>query len=84
MQYILTKHASLQIKRRKIPKAKVDDVINNPGQIVEDADFYIYQSIIEENQNNKYLLRIFVKRNEKPLKIITAYKTSKIKKYYEG
>ena len=41
----------------------------------------VYQSIVEDGN---YLIRIFVNNKQNPKVVITIYKTSKIKKYYEG
>ncbi len=48
-------------------------------KIVED-NLTIYQNVIKEN-DKKYLIRVFVNENKTPPLIITAYKTSSIKKY---
>ncbi len=45
-----------------------------------EEDLTIYQNIILENEK-KYLVRVFVNENKVPPLIITAYKTSNIKKY---
>jgi Domain of unknown function (DUF4258) len=79
MNFEFSTHALEQMDLRGISKPSAEFVLSNPDQIVEDEDgIKVYQSVGEEK---KYLIRIFV--NERNL-VVTAYKTSKIKKYYEG
>ena len=65
---------------------KIDDAVNiynNPNQIIIGNEVSVYQSIVIEKDGN-YLIRIFVNHEKEPNLVITAYKTSKISKYYEG
>jgi len=81
MTYRYSKHADEQISNRSISKEKVADVIDDPdGIIIHDDCLKVYQKVYDENEN-RYLYRIFVNICKKPALIITAYKTSKIKKY---
>ncbi|TAL70915.1 MAG: DUF4258 domain-containing protein [Bacteroidetes bacterium] len=80
MNYILTEHASKKIKKRKISLNLIEEVIQNPQQILYQDDLLIYQSIVVFN-NKEYLLKIYVNQNVGPNKIVTVYMTSKIKKY---
>lgn len=66
---------------RKIPKKVVEKILTKPGQIKDEGDKKVYQSISE---NGKYLIRIFVNDKKNPNLVITVYKTSKIRKYYES
>ena len=47
----------------------------------QDSDICIFQSLSIDNQ---YVLRIFVNITKEPNLVITAYKSSKINKYYEN
>ncbi|MEO5572490.1 MAG: DUF4258 domain-containing protein [Bacteroidia bacterium] len=84
MNFIFSKHALEQMKLRNISNDVVEDILKNPGQIMQEDGRKIYQSIITSKEEETYLIRIFVTANELPHKIITVYKTSKIKKYYES
>ena len=42
----------------------------------------IYQSVIEFENKKEYLVRVILDINKIPHVLITAYKTSKIKKYW--
>ncbi len=66
---------------RGISKEVVKRALSNPDQTKTEDGKKVYQSIIE---NGGSLIRIFVNYKKNPKIIITVYKTSKIKKYYEG
>jgi hypothetical protein len=83
MNYRYSNHAIEQMKARNISQEIVDAIIEKPLQIILEDDKKIFHGIIEE-ENIKYLIRIFVNRMKQPNLIITVYKTSKIDKYYEG
>ena len=83
MDYIFSKHAKEQMKRRNIEETEIQETLKNPEQIIKQETYYIYQSIMTK-KNKKYLLRVFINVDEKPVKIITCYKTTKIDKYYES
>jgi len=78
-----SKHALEQINLRAIPLVVAHSVLNNPQQIITENGKRIYQSIINFEDGN-YLVRVFVNIEKEPNLVITVYKTSKIKKYYEG
>ena len=86
MDIIFSKHAHKQITRRNIDYETVLMVVSQPDQIISDNEeptIVIYQSLIKEN-NQLFLLRIFVNRDKCPNVIVTLYKTTKISKYYES
>jgi hypothetical protein len=83
MDFVYSNHAIEQMYARNINQATVETIIENPLQIILEVDKKIFHGIIEED-NTKYLIRIFVNRLKQPNLIITVYKTSKIDKYYEG
>jgi len=78
-------HAERQIKRRGLTHEIIFDVLNRSAQIVElDTSKIAYQKIILfQKENKNYLVRVIVNTAIQPNLIITAYKTSKISKYYE-
>jgi len=72
--------------RRGINRETVLMVIAQPDQIIADNDdisIIIYQSLIKED-NQMFLLRVFVNKEKQPNVIVTLYKTTKISKYYES
>lgn len=74
-------HFLEQIKIRNIAVQDVEETFRNPDNIVVEDNLEIYQKVIVEN-NKKYLLRIFVNAVKEPPLAVTAYKTSKLTKYY--
>ena len=83
MDYIFSRHSLEQIELRNISKKQVREILINPDEVLDYNRKKVFQSIII-SQERKYLIRIFVNYYSKPMKIITVYKTSNIKKYYEG
>lgn len=79
--YKFSKHSLEQMELRSISKELVKKVLLNPDQVNAEDGKRVYQSIVE---NGHSLIRIFVNHKKEPKVIITVYKTSKIKKYYEG
>ena len=82
MEFSFSKHALEQIEHRGITLQTAYEVLQSPDHVIEQGDKRIYQSVISEN-GKQYLIRIFVNKDKIPQLVITAYKTSKISKYYE-
>jgi hypothetical protein len=73
-------HSLEQLAKRNIAEETVLLIIDNAtGKLLIDG-ISVYQSIIEENEK-RYLIRVFVNEDKMPPVIITAYKTSKLDKY---
>lgn len=79
MNFEFSKHALGQMELRGIAKDVVKKILAHPEQIRDEDGNKVYQSTV-----NNYLIRIFVNEKKNPKLIITVYKTSKIRKYYEG
>lgn len=81
MELTFSKHALDQITYRDISKEMVLSVVNYPDLIIQqDEGIRIYSKLVEEG-SKIYLYRVFVNYVKNPVVIITAYRTSKIKKY---
>lgn len=83
MPVTISNHAKQQLTLRGIAEDMVLKVIEKPLEIAVLNDRTVYQAIINEG-SKQYLIRVFVNHLKDPNVIITAYKTSKIYKYYEG
>lgn len=85
-EYRLTNHAHLEMKRRNITEAEIAQVLSTPGQIeAVRPGRAVYQSKFEQGEPAKtYLLRVFVDIDRQPPDVVTAYRTSKIDKYWKG
>ena len=82
MKYKISKHCLRQIKLRGISEEEVKNVLNNPDFIQkQDDEIIVYQSL---NKDKMFLYRVFINTSQIPNLVVTAYKTSKIRKYYEN
>jgi Domain of unknown function (DUF4258) len=81
-EFLVSNHAKEQMEMRQIPLEIVMNILTNPQQVLTEENRKIYQSIINF-EDGDYLVRVFVNVEKEPFNIITVYRTSKIKKYYE-
>jgi hypothetical protein len=73
--------------RRGIAPELVRAVIDHPEQRQVDEsrpDRWIHQSRLRFEDGKIYLLRVVVDEDEEPPVIVTAYRTSKIEKYWSA
>jgi hypothetical protein len=83
MKFEITRHAQAEMSRREISATTVDAVLQNPQQIVDGyGNKKAYQSIFAMGTGKDYLFRVIVNDAVTPWKVVTVYKTSKIKKYW--
>jgi len=62
------------------------EVLENPDQVYSESDeneIVIYQSVFRKDTNETYLIRVFVNQIKSPDLAITAYRTSKVQKYWK-
>ena len=78
MPISFTKHALERMRIRGITKEEIIDTINNPKKELNDS----FGNVIAHKVKKKYLLRVFYNIKEDSKIVITAYKTSKIDKYF--
>ncbi len=83
-KYHLTDHAKLEMARRQITEAEVEQVLSAPEQFeVVAPSREIYQSrIVWSKRGKTYLLRVVVDIDREPPEVVTVYRTSKIGKYW--
>jgi hypothetical protein len=85
MIFKLTNHAKEEMLRRSISWALLEEVLNNPQQIViEKGNLKAYQSIVSFEDGRMFLLRAIVDDSIVPALVVTAYRTSKTKKYWRS
>ncbi|MHA1649275.1 MAG: DUF4258 domain-containing protein, partial [Candidatus Helarchaeota archaeon] len=75
-----SKHSLQQIKLRKITKNEVLKVLNNPDEILRDK----FGNKVAQKIIGNFLLRVFYLEEKDKITIITAYRTSKLKKYLKN
>jgi hypothetical protein len=85
-EYRLTDHARLEMERRQIAEAAIAHVLAVPEQIeITRPGRAVYQSRIESGEPAQtYLLRVFVDIDRRPAEVVTAYRTSKVGKYWRN
>jgi hypothetical protein len=87
MDFRLSRHAEWEMARRGIPLAVVQAVMACPEQRLADesrAGRWILQSRFRFEDGKMYLVRVVVAEHEQPPVIVTAYRTSKIAKYWSA
>ncbi len=82
-QFHFSNHARNEMVAREIPLHLVEDVLQNPQQIVPGSPGYqVYQSKVDFGSGQIFLLRVVVTTNTDPVVVVTVYRTSKIDKYW--
>ena len=84
VEYSLSPHAAFEMERRGLDEAAVRRVLTAPEQrenVRSGRD--VLQSRIEVNKNT-YLIRVFVDVDRRPAEVVTAYRTSRIEKYWRS
>ena len=85
MNVIFTNHARLEMKRRNIKESIVTNVIKRAEQSISSKNNrVIFQSkFFDKDEKAEMILRVICELHEPEIiKVITVYKTSKIKKYW--
>jgi hypothetical protein len=82
--FVFTEHARLEMARRGIAEQDVRDLLAAPQQVefVRNGRI-VCQSLQGSGETSEaYLLRVFVDVDRIPARIVTVYRTSKVKKYW--
>jgi Domain of unknown function (DUF4258) len=80
--YTISDHAAYEIERRGIKIETIDQVLKNPDQRFDVRPRrVVLQSRIQE-ASGEFLIRVFIDIDRKPAEVVTAYRTSKIAKYW--
>lgn len=84
MEVLFTEHARFEIQRRQINENDIKELIKQPQQIISTKKGrVIYQKkYFDKSMKKEILLRVIGKNEKGRFIVITAYKTSKIKKYW--
>ena len=82
MRYRLSAHAQLEVERRRIPLTLLEAVLEKPDQVVPERGVVkAYQSRCEIG-GRIFLVRVIVDDSVDPAVVVTAYRTTKIEKYW--
>jgi hypothetical protein len=82
-EYKLTPHSLMKLEQRGISEEQLRQALRHPERRVpvrKGRD--VLQRKFQE-QSQEYLIRVFVDTDRIPPEVVTAYKTSKLKKYGE-
>jgi hypothetical protein len=82
VNFTITEHALQEMRRRGISPDLVKSVLRSPQQresVRTGRD--VLQARVRE-QGKEYLIRVFIDIDRTPAEVVTAYKTSKIPKYW--
>ncbi len=85
-EFIYCDHALVEMKRRRINLSEVRRVLRNPEQSEPvRPGRVVYQSRFNfpESSDKCYLIRVFVDIDRQPAEVVTAYRTSKVSKYWK-
>jgi hypothetical protein len=82
VEYWFSEHARVEMRRRNIGEALLEAVLSNPEQIVSERGILkAYQSKCDMG-GKMFLLRVIVNDSVHPAIVVTAYRTTKIEKYW--
>lgn len=82
LRFHFSKHVLEELEERQIPRMLVERVLESPEQktvVLENIN--CYQSRVEIS-GKQYVLRVLVNDTVQPPVVVTAYRTSKIRKYW--
>jgi hypothetical protein len=82
VRYTLSRHAQQEIERRRIPLGLLEAVLEKPDQVIlERGVAKAFQSKCDIG-GKMFLLRVMVDDSLDPAVVVTAYRTTKIEKYW--
>jgi len=86
MEISISDHARLRAQRRKVPIDIITSVAISPEQVVylERGRIVCQSKLFDPILGKEMLFRIIVEDKGNIREVITAYKTSKVGKYWEG
>jgi len=84
LRYQLSTHAQEEIERRRIPQEWVESVLEKPDQVVLERGALKACQSKREISGKMFLLRVIVDDGADPAVVVTAYRTTKIEKYWKN
>jgi hypothetical protein len=82
--YVITEHAAWEMQRRGISQEVIEKVMNSPEQVFEakPGRIVLQTRLAIGDPRKVYLIRVFVDVDRRPPEVVTAYRTSRIAKYW--
>jgi uncharacterized protein DUF4258 len=84
--YVLTPHAHVELTRRNLSEDTIHAILAQPEQRLEvRPGRVVLQSRVSAGAGSAtFLVRVFVDIDRNPAEVVTAYRTSKVAKYWGG
>lgn len=85
-EYVITPHAKSKMARRGLQDEMIQRVLAAPEQRLEirPGRIVLQSKVAMGVPTRSYLVRVFVDTDRQPPEVVTAYRTSKISKYWEA
>jgi len=78
-----TPYSEARVRRRKLSMQLVEQVAEHPEQVLEENDRKVAQSrFVDPARGTEYMLRVVYETDGEDKLIVTAYKTSNVRKYW--
>ena len=85
MRIQFSDHALERMRSRNLTNDQIKEAIKNPDeQFHNQMGMVVHKILKHDESHDKFLLRVFYKDEEDTILIISAYKTTKIEKYWKG
>jgi hypothetical protein len=83
--YVITTYAEFEMRRRGLSRETVHQVVTTPEQRIDSRPGrVILQSRVAYGAGEIYLVRVVVDIDRRPAEVVTAYRTSRIAKYWRA
>ena len=84
LDYTITPHAAFEMERRGLDERVIARVMEAPGQRVgvRPGRVVLQSRIWMEASAREYLVRVVVDIDRRPAEVVTAYRTTKLAKYW--
>lgn len=81
MEITFSQHAMNQLVERKIARATVVETVNNPDTIQRQENGLYQAAKRNKTETREYLLIVIYRQLSDSIHVVTAFRTSKLKKY---
>jgi len=81
MKIVFSEHARNQMLERNISKEEIISTIANPEKIIKQAQKKFRAVKLIKKNDEKYLIMVIYRQTNSAKKVITAFLTTKFKKY---
>jgi hypothetical protein len=84
VHFLMTDHALESMERRVLDRLVVADVVMRPQQRLDTRPGRAVLQSIVEMRGRRYLVRVIIDVDRSPPEVVTAYRTSRIAKYWRA